>query len=95
MNKKLYVGNLSYSVTAEALQELFATVGEVLSATVITDRRTNRSRGYGFVEMATEELAGQAIDMLNGREMEGRTIKVAEARPPRRDRDRRRSDTWY
>jgi cold-inducible RNA-binding protein len=95
MNKKLYVGNLSYSVTAEALQELFATVGEVLSATVITDRRTNRSRGYGFVEMATEELAGQAIDALNGRELEGRTIKVAEARPPRRDRERGRSDTWY
>ncbi len=96
MNKKLYVGNLSYSVTAEALQELFATVGEVVSATVITDRRTDRSRGYGFVEMGSEELASQAIDELNGREMDGRTIKVAEARPPRQDRDRRpRRDTRY
>ena len=96
MNKRLYVGNLSYNVTAEELQGLFAEVGEVTSSTVITDRRTDRSRGYGFVEMATEELAEQAIEALNGREVDGRMIKVAEARPPRQDRERRRRrDTWY
>ena len=93
MNKKLYVGNLAHSVTAEALQELFGTVGEVVSATVISDRYSGRSKGFGFVEMATEELAQQAIETLNGHELDAREIKVAEAKPPRRDRSRR-SDDW-
>ena len=88
MAKKLYVGNLAYNVTAATLQELFATVGEVVSATVISDRMTNRSKGFGFVEMATDAQAQAAIDGLNGREVEGRAITVAEARPPREDRGR-------
>jgi len=95
MNKKLYVGNLAYGVTADTLTQLFATVGEVVSSTVITDRYTNRSKGFGFVEMATEEQAQEAITKLDGQELEGREIKVAEARPPRRDRRRRRDDRWY
>jgi RNA recognition motif-containing protein len=95
MNKKLYVGNLAYGVTADTLTQLFATAGEVVSSTVITDRYTNRSKGFGFVEMATEEQAQEAINKLDGQELEGREIKVAEARPPRRDRRRRRDDRWY
>ena len=89
MTKKLYVGNLSYGVTAEALEELFSSVGEVTSANLITDRMTGRSRGFGFVEMADTAAAQQAIAQLNGRVMDGRAIKVAEARPrqPRGFRD--------
>jgi RNA recognition motif-containing protein len=99
MNKKLYVGNLPYSTTPEALEQLFASVGDVVSADVISDRMTGRSKGFGFVEMGTEAEAQQAIDTLNGRDVEGRTIKVAEARPPRRDRGgfgggRSRRDDW-
>ena len=88
MNKKLYVGNLPYGMTNEALQELFAAAGEVVSANVITDRDSGRSKGFGFVEMSTEEAAQKAIDALNGKDIEGRMLKVAEARPPQRDRDR-------
>ena len=83
MNKKLYVGNLSYSVTDGVLEELFRSVGEVVSANVITDRMTGRSRGFGFVEMADSAAAQQAIDQLNGRVLDDRAIKVAEARPQR------------
>jgi cold-inducible RNA-binding protein len=92
MTKKLYVGNLSYNVTDDALRELFSSVGEVTSVNVITDRMTGRSRGFGFVEMAESEAANQAINQLNGRMLEGREIKVAEARPqrPRGFRDDRR-----
>ena len=86
MAKKLYVGNLDYSVTAEQLQDLFAGVGEVVSATVISDRMTNRSKGFGFVEMGTDALAQAAIETLNGRDFMGRPLTVAEARPPRTDR---------
>jgi len=91
MAKKLYVGNLPYSLTPEGLKELFASAGDVVSADVISDRMTGRSKGFGFVEMGTEAEAQQAIESLNGRDIEGRTIKVAEARPPRRDRDDRGS----
>ncbi len=89
MTKKLYVGNLSYAVTQGSLEELFSSVGEVTSVNVITDRMTGRSRGFGFVEMADSTAAQQAVDQLNGRELEGRAIKVAEARPqqPRGFRD--------
>ena len=93
MNKKLYVGNLPYSATNETLQELFGAIGEVVSINIITDRYSGRPKGFGFVEMASEEQAAQAIEELNGREVEGRQIKVAEARPPRRDRGPRR-DRW-
>jgi cold-inducible RNA-binding protein len=81
MSKKLYVGNLSYSVTDGTLQELFSSVGEVASVSVITDRMTGRSRGFAFVEMADSAAAQQAIAQLNGRMVDGRALKVAEARP--------------
>lgn len=83
MSKKLYVGNLSYSVTVSALEELFGSVGEVASVNLITDRMTGRSRGFAFVEMTAVEDAQKAIAELNGRDLEGRAIKVAEARPRR------------
>lgn len=86
MSKKLYVGNLSYATTEAALSELFATIGEVASVNLITDRMTGRSRGFAFVEMAEHDAALEAINQLNGREVDGRSIKVAEARPRRDDR---------
>jgi cold-inducible RNA-binding protein len=96
MNKNLYVGNLAFSVTDDELRQLFGSVGTVVSAKVIVDRYSNRSRGFGFVEMSTEAEAEEAINQLNGQEVAGRQITVAEARPPRRDRDRgpRRRDRW-
>jgi RNA recognition motif-containing protein len=81
MPKKLYVGNLSYSTTEGSLSELFGTVGEVLSVNLITDRMTGRSKGFAFVEMAEHTEALGAINQLNGREVDGRAIKVDEARP--------------
>jgi len=81
MPKKLYVGNLSYATTEATLTELFGTVGEVLSVSVVTDRFTGQSRGFGFVEMAEHSAALEAINQLNGRSVDGRSIKVAEARP--------------
>ncbi len=81
MAKKLYVGNLSYGTTETTLRDLFAQAGEVASATVITDRMSGRSKGFGFVEMATEESAQKAIADLNGHSLDGRQITVAEARP--------------
>lgn len=94
--KKLYVGNLSYSTTAQTLEEAFAQAGEVASAMVITDRQTGRSKGFGFVEMATDEGAQKAIEMFNGQEMDSRTLTVNEARPlqeraPRRPFNRQRN----
>ena len=83
MSKKLYVGNLSYNVTTGTLEELFSSIGEVSSVNVITDRMTGRSRGFAFVEMAESADAQKAIAELNGRDVEGRALKVAEARPQR------------
>jgi RNA recognition motif-containing protein len=83
MEKKLYVGNLNYDTTEDALRVAFAEVGEVESVAIITDRMTGRSKGFGFVEMATEEAASEAVSRLNGQMLDGREIKVAEARPPR------------
>jgi RNA recognition motif-containing protein len=85
LNKKLFVGNLSYNTSDMTLEAAFAEHGEVVSANVVTDRTTGRSRGFGFVEMATEEAAQAAINSLNGTSLDGREINVAEARP-RRDR---------
>jgi len=81
MNKKLYVGGLPYAVTEDKLQEIFSAHGTVESARVITDRFTGRSRGFGFVEMSSEEEAQTAIDSLNGSDLEGRSLTVNEARP--------------
>jgi len=92
MAKKLYVGGLPYSATGDALKELFAQAGTVESATVITDRMSGRSKGFGFVEMSSDEEAQKAIETFNGKEFEGRNLTVNEARPmedrPKRDFDR-------
>lgn len=78
---KIYVGNMSYSVTSEDLRATFAEFGTVSTADVIMDRSTNRSKGFGFVEMPDDEEAKAAINGLNGKEMDGRTLNVSEARP--------------
>src|SRR5437667_10323047 len=81
MASKLYVGGLAYSTTSEGLREFFAQSGNVLSATVITDRFSGQSRGFGFVEMAAAEDAQNAISQLNGRELDGRRITVEISNP--------------
>ncbi len=98
MGAKLYVGNLPYSVTEERLQQHFAQHGSVISARIITDKFTGRSKGFGFVEMSSDQEAERAVTALNGTDFEGRNIVVSEARPqqpraprpgggpPRRDR---------
>src|SRR6187200_3208277 len=85
MSNKLYVGNLSFRVTSEDLQDYFGSAGSVESANVVFDRETGRSRGFGFVEMATEDDANNAIAQFNGQEYDGRNMVVNEARP-REDR---------
>ena len=108
MAKKLYVGGLPYSASENTLKELFSQAGTVESATIIIDKESGRSKGFGFVEMSSEEESAKAIKMCNGKELEGRTITVNEARPmeerpPRRNfnRDdnrksgfRNRRDNW-
>ncbi len=85
MGKKLYVGNMSYDVDNAALEQLFTAHGTVESAQVITDRMTGRSKGFGFVEMGSDEEAAAAISALNGKECNGRALTVNEAKP-REDR---------
>ena len=77
----IYVGNLPFSATEADLRDLFADYGEITSAAVITDRDTGRSRGFGFVELADEELAGKAVGQLDGQDWDGRRLKVNKARP--------------
>lgn len=81
MAKKLYVGSLSYDTTSDGLRAAFAAAGTVTSATVIMDKMSGRSKGFGFVEMANDDEADKAITMFNGKELDGRTIVVNEARP--------------
>ncbi len=81
MAKRLYVGNLKYTLTSEQLQELFEQFGQVSSAQVLIDRDTGRSRGFGFVEMANDDEALAAIEALDGRDHDGRRLTVNEARP--------------
>jgi cold-inducible RNA-binding protein len=81
MSKKLYVGNLSYSIDNNKLAEIFSQAGTVESASVIMDRDTGRSKGFGFVEMSSDEEAQKAIDKLNNSEVDGRNLTVNEARP--------------
>ncbi|MDP3015218.1 MAG: RNA-binding protein [bacterium] len=81
MAKKLYVGGLSYSTTDSALKEAFSQAGAVESATIIIDKMSGRSKGFGFVEMSSDEEAEKAIEMFNGKELDGRTVTVNEARP--------------
>ena len=80
-NTKLYVGNLAYNSTEESLAALFSKFGEVVSARIVTDRETGRSKGFGFVEMASAEAAQQSIDQLHGQQIDGRQLTVNEARP--------------
>lgn len=105
MSKRLYVGNLSYKADEEALKEMFGEVGDVLSVKIITDAATGRSKGFGFVEMSSDEDAEKAIASLNGKTVMERALTVNEARPladrPRTgggrksfDRDGRKSGNW-
>lgn len=96
MAKKLYVGGVPYSSTDQSLKDAFSKAGNVTSATIIMDKMTGRSKGFGFVEMETDAEAQAAIDMFNGKDFEGRTLTVNEARPmepraPRGNGDDRRS----
>ena len=79
MGKKIYVGNLNYRTTAEGLEGLFSSYGEVAGVTIVSDRETQQPRGFAFVEMATPEGASQAITDLDGKEFEGRRLRVNEA----------------
>ncbi len=81
MSKKLYVGNLPYSVNDQKLSEMFAAFGEVVSAKVVTDYDSGRSKGFGFVEMANDNEAQSAISKLDGSDIDGRNLRVNEARP--------------
>jgi len=93
MAKKLYVGGLSYDTNEDGLKDAFAKAGTVDSAVIITDKMSGRSKGFGFVEMSSDEEATKAMEMWNGKELDGRTLTVNEARPmeerpPRRDFNR-------
>ena len=83
MSKKLYVGNISYSTTEDQLEDLFSQYGTVLNVNIVTDRYTNRSKGFGFVEMEEDDAAQAAISAINGNEMDGRELRVDEARERR------------
>ncbi|HEY1646114.1 MAG TPA: RNA-binding protein [Candidatus Saccharimonadales bacterium] len=84
MATRLFVGSLSWNTNDDQLKDFFSSAGTVTSANVIVDRDTNRSKGFGFVEMSSDEEAKAAIDSLNGKELDGRTIIVSEARPRER-----------
>jgi RNA recognition motif-containing protein len=94
MSMKLYVGNLSFQTSSEDLQQLFSQAGTVESASVVEDRETGRSRGFGFVEMSSKEEGEAAIQRFNGQEFNGRNLNVNEARP-REDRGHRGSRGGY
>jgi RNA recognition motif-containing protein len=90
MASKLFVGSLAWATTDDSLRDFFAEAGTVVSASVIKDRETNRSKGFGFVEMSSDDEAKAAIDKLNGKDLDGRAIVVNEAKPRE---DRPRSDS--
>jgi cold-inducible RNA-binding protein len=94
MAQKLFVGGIAFSTTDEGLRDFFAQSGTVLSATVVTDQSTDRSRGFGFVEMATAEEAQKAVNGLNGRELDGRRLNVDIAKPKSDGPRDRRRDGW-
>lgn len=91
MTNKLFIGSLDYSTTDSQLEEHFAAMGKVLSAKVIVDKYTGQGKGFGFVEMETEEIAKEAMNKLNGSELNGRAIAVKEAKP-QEDRNQRNDD---
>ncbi len=90
MNKKVYVGNLSWDTTEDGLKDFFSQAGTVESAVIIKNKMTGKSKGFGFVEMSTEEEAQTAIETLNGKELDGRNIIVDEARPFQPNKKKRR-----
>jgi RNA recognition motif-containing protein len=92
MASKLYVGNLSFDMTDEELGEAFSEYGEIVSAVVVKDRVSGRSRGFGFVEFSREESAQNAKEAMNGKDLKGRTLRVDDARDQRRNRS---SDSGY
>lgn len=94
MNSKIYVGNLPYSATNESLSEHFGAFGTVASARIIMDRDTNRSKGFGFVEMDSESDAQEAISSLDGAELDGRALKVSAAKPQERRENRNDSRSF-
>lgn len=87
MGTKLFVGGISWDTKEDGLKELFGQAGKVEEVTIITDRMTGRSKGFGFVTMSTDEEAKKAIDELNGKELDGRKLTVNEARPPKERRE--------
>lgn len=87
MSAKLFVGNLSYETTSDELRVLFSEVGLVDSCNLITDRETDRSRGFGFIEMDSKETANAAKERFNGQELHGRTLKVNDAKPKKENRN--------
>ena len=91
MGRKLYVGNLSFDTTDQTLQDTFSTYGEVTSATVIKDRDTNRSKGFGFVEFSQDADAQKAKGAMDGKELDGRSLRVDEAKEPREREQRSNS----
>jgi len=93
MESKLYVGNINWGTTEEAVKELFSNYGEVVSVKIITDNLTGRSKGFGFVEMSSQAEAEQAISELNGKDYEGRPLKVNIARPPQKRTNNFRSNS--
>ena len=94
MGRKLYIGNLAFSVTEDALSERLSEFGQVESVKIITDRDSGQSKGFGFVEMGTDSEAQSAIDALNGTEFAGRALKVNEARPQERGGSRGGGKRW-
>lgn len=90
MSKKIYVGNLNYATTEDSLRELFGQFGGVSSVAVIMDRATGRAKGFGFVEMESDEAAQAAVQKLDGQEYEGRKLRVNEAQEKPRDQEARR-----
>ncbi|MGD8625999.1 MAG: RNA-binding protein [Anaerolineae bacterium] len=94
MATNLYIGNLSFQTTEDAIRDLFTEHGEVESVRLITDRYTGRSRGFAFVEMATDEAAQAAIEALNGKAVDERELRVEIAKPKRDRRDDRRGSRW-
>jgi cold-inducible RNA-binding protein len=94
MGMKLYVGNLSFQTQEDGLREHFGQYGEVVSANIVTDRDTGRSRGFGFIEMSSDDEARSAQNALDGQELDGRQLKVNEAKPREDNRRDRPSDRY-
>ena len=95
MQNKVYVGNLPFSATSDSVSEAFSAEGTVTSANVIMDRETNRSKGFGFFKMSTEEEAKQVIDTFNGKDFDGRDLKVSLAKPRENNYSNNRSNNRW